>query len=361
MKNLLSVEDGKRFLKKQKMPILLTTLIVFVLYSGLSLYNYFSTTMIQEEVEEYAQELSQEEIVSILENEPEDIRVDQLQSIQESLDVNAVEFRLFIEHEDQTPFGDGSLLKDFLILEDVLNYVENEAGVELPIDPDLAIVIQRRESHPVLSLKVRTGDIEDNMAIAEAYEQAFEEGGIIPFTSDKQVYLLDESPGIYTRPLIDQILEALTLFSPLSIGLGMIASIFVGLIIGILIGLAKNMSSKTISELSILENDVHDNLVPLYRIKDKEEQIDEKMIQTILYPKNGLKLVLSQTDLNQEVLNALKTENIIIADDVSHAPNDRDYKEVIIIVSLESTTKAWYDSQRILLEKFDAAITIIQV
>lgn len=362
MKNILSKEDAKRFLSKNKWWIIGTGVVVFILYTVLSLYNIFSIQE-TEEVDEYYQEYSQEEIVEILEileQDPEEVRPDVLSDLEDSLNANSVEFRLFIENQNQEPFGDEALLKDFLILDEVVEYVENEAGVELPVDPDLSVLVIRRDSQPVLSVQLRTGDLEDNAAIAEAYMQALEEE-VVPFTADKQVYLLDQEPDRYEIPLMQQILESVALFSPVTIIVGAIGSFIAGLFLGVILAVGKTMWEKKVSELYIVQDDVNDHVLPFYRIKDTEEQLNQKVIKAILYPHNKKKLVLAQHELDEEVVSALKGKQIAIASDVSVSSNDYAYDEVVVIVEIDRTTKAWYESQRIQLEKMNVEVTIIQL
>lgn len=359
MKNILSVEDAKLFFKKNKAIIIITTIVTALLYAALAIYNLYNATVI-EELEEVPQELTQEQIVEILDQEPEEIIADELNSVQESLDANAVEFRFFIEEEEQRPFDDANLLKDFLVLDEVIQYVESEAGVPIPLDPELAVIVQKRESQPVLSLQIRTGDLEDNTRIANAYRTAFAEG-VVPFVNSRELYVLDDEPEPYEENILIQILENMQIASPVSIAIGTVAALVFGFVLGLLIAAIKSMFSNKVNELTILQNETTDEIIPLYKLKDNSAALNDRVIQAVLYPESKKKFVLIQNSLDKDVSVRLEKAEIPVVHDVSEINTKVLYEEVVILTSIESTTKDWYQSQRIQLNNFKVPVKIIQL
>lgn len=356
MKNMLSSEDMKRFIKKNKVIILVTGIVVFAVYLLFAIYNLYSAIVIEEPDERY-QELSQEEIVEVLERDPEEIRAEDLVYIQESLDANSVEFRVFIESQDQTHFNDPALLKDFLVINDVLDYVEEEAGVAIPIDTDLAVLVERRYGHPVLSVNIRTGDYDDNVAIAEAYMSALEED-IVPMIQDRLVYFLDEEPDFFEPRMITQILESLRIYSPLSIIVGSVVAFVAGLVMGVVVAVLKSFKDKKINETTILQKYPEDKVLPLYRLKS-DNDINEQFKYAITYPPNKQKVVLSDMDTELFLSNNISSDNIEVVDDIAQANVSKLIDEVIMVVKMDESGRAWYNNQRIQLENVNADIKII--
>lgn len=358
MKNILSIEDIKRLYSKHKLIVILTTILTFVIYLIFALYNFYSATIIEETEERY-QELSQAEIVEILNREPEDIIAEDLVFIQESLDANSVEFRVFMELEDQTPFNEPGLLKDFLVTEDVVSFVQQEAGTTIPIDTDLSVLVERRYGHPVLSIVLRTGDYEDNMALAEAYMTAIEED-IVPVLVDRNVYFLDEEPDFFEPRMITQILENMRVFSPMSIVIGTVFSLVAGFVLGSIIAILKGMKEDKINELSILQNNPNDKILLLYKLKTKQE-INSQIRYAINYPPNLTKLVLTDIDYTGLKNEQVNNQSIEFVNDLSNADPNRMVDEVIILTKIDETSSSWYKNQRIQLENLTAQIKVIQI
>lgn len=355
---MLTLEDAKRFLKKNKLTILLTSLAIMIVYIVFSLYNLYSATILEEE-KEVEQELNQAEIVEIFAKDPEDITAEELGLIEDNLEANGVEFRIYVEDQDQKALSDPNLLKDFLVLEDVVDFVEAEAGVDIPIDLDLAVIVNRREGHPVLSIRLRTGNYDDNMLLASAYMTVIEED-LVPLLHERNVHILDDEPALYEPTLLTQILENMRVFSPVGLVLGTIIAAVIGAIIGSLLGVLLNKRKGKVNELEILQEESSDKVLPLYRLKNKVDK--NKQIEFALL-KNGTsdKLVLSEFDLEEKLQIVLTANNIDTAQDLSDSNPQKVYKRVIILTELDKTTIKWYKAQRIQLKNTTAEITIIQL
>lgn len=358
MNNLLSFEDAKRTIKKNKVLIIAIALITAAVYLLLSVYNYMSFVAEEERDEIVEPPFSQEEIIEILNREPENILVEELRLVQQSLNAEAVEFRVFIESTDQSPLSDAGLLKDFLILDDVVDFVENEANTQIEIDRDLAVIVSRRTGNPVLSVQVRTGSLEDNMAIAEAYMDAFEEE-VIPLLNNREVYLLDEEPGPYEERMINLIMENLGIFAPMSMVIGTVVAFIAGLFIGIVVSVLKSYKQGKLDELTILSHNEGDKIIPLYKLKDKS-MIEKQVHFAIKHPADLKKVLLCENISDEKVSDSLR--NVVDCfEDVSEIKADVNYDEVILLIYLDNTTKEWYNSQRVQLENVDAKVKIIQL
>lgn len=358
VKNMLSVEDAKRFISKNKFLILISGIVTVLVYVAFALYNLYAATVL-EEVDVRHQELSQDEIVEILNREPEDIRADDLMFIQESLDANAKEFRVFIELIDQTPFNDPGLLKDFLIMDDVVDFVEAEAGVDLPIDRDLAVIIERRYGHPVLSVVVRTGDIDDNRAIAEAYMTALEEE-VVPLTAQRNVFFLDDEPDFFEPRMITQILESIRVFSPMSIIAGSVVAGLAGIGIGMLLGVLRGMQKKKVDEFSILQDHPTDILLPLYKLKDQDD-VKKQISYAIDYPPNRKKVLITEFDKHDLLAEYQTRADLQIVKDLSDADPTRIVDEVILLTQMDETGMNWYKNQRLQMNNLKAEVKVIQI
>lgn len=359
MNNILSFEDAKRTIKKNKATIIIIALMSVAVYLLLSVYNYMSFVAEEQEEEIVEPAYNQEEIIEILNREPENILVEELRLVQESLNAEAVEFRVYIESVDQSAMSDAGLLKDFLILDDVVEFVESESDTQIEIDRDLAVIVSRRSSQPILSVQIRLGSFEDNMALAEAYMTAFEEEAI-PLLNNREVYLLDDEPGPHEERMINMIMESLGIFSPVSIVVGAVIAFIIGLFIGVVISILKSYKKGKIDELSILSHKDSDTVLPLYRLKD-ESKTENQVHFAIVHPKELRKVVLSENEVTDNFKEEMIKNNVDCLNDVSEIKPGLEYEEVILLVYLDSTSKEWYNSQRIQLENVEAQVKVIQL
>ena len=193
MNNTRSFYDFISFLKHNIKVILVTSIVVFLALLTASIYSILTN---QEEVinEEYV-------INEILPEIDETTTLDSLGNQEQTaltnyLNRHSYSFRIYIENEDSTPFRDNELLRQFLIEENMVNHVENETGSEFTPSPDLAVSVFDISGSYMLQIKVGTGNLEDNLRIANYYYDILENEDL-SILQNKTLHFVDSEPVIF--------------------------------------------------------------------------------------------------------------------------------------------------------------------
>lgn len=337
------------------------------IFSMLVGYNIYSTQQIQQEGTGAQQYLTQEEIENILNEESGSLSATEQNNIEESLIQNRYAFSVFIETENQEGFNTPDLLKEFLITDEVVSYVEETTGIQISPNPELAVVVDRIENTPIQRINIGTGDEAENEMIANAYYDAVEEG-IVTYLQNKNVYNLEEEPALQTEIEESDIQEEFNSFSTIELAILFVVIAVVGAFIGIGIAMLRTFSKDQVTEFYGLQNKETDTVLPFYRMKNKtESEMNSAIAHSSLYPAGGKKLLLSQYDLSEHLIAELKnkenelTNQVTIANEFSETDLAKRFDEIIIIIEITKTTKTWYQNQRIQLEKANLPITIIEI
>lgn len=369
MKNIPTWKEVKNYLLNGKKIIYATMGIIVVLFSLLYAYNiYANYQQLREEDEEY---LSQDEITTITESDPEEITVEQLNEVEEALAQDRYLFSVLIEREDQSIYNYPELIREFLISDEVVRYVEEETGRPLLPNPEMAVVVEEDSSTHLQKIIIGTGSEEDNSAFALAYYNALQEEGLVTALENKDVYLMDEEPYIeQVETWYDVVFEQIQVFSPLKAILVLITALLFGFILGILIVLVRTVYQKEIPFLYSLEHDKTDKILYFNQLKAvSNDEMKQKLTHAIMPTGNKKTIVITQKIINNELLETLSkfeaTENNSISmplfvKDVDEIDPNYSFEEVIILVKQNETTKAWYENQRIQLERFEVSVIILQ-
>ena len=364
MKNIPTKEDLIGYIKGDKKTIGWTIGIFILLFMLLISYSIYST--FTEAREEEDQFLTQEEMVEILEREPEEVTAGDVRNIEEALEQERYAFGILIEREDQTFFNYPDLITEFLISEEVVSYVEESIGEPILPSPELAVEVSQDSSTRIQEIIIGTGDVEDNQAIAAAYYEAIQQEGLISPLDDKIIYMMDNEPFLVEEETwMDLVLVQIQYVSPARAVIGLIVFTILGFVAGTVIVLLKTLFKKEIPFMYELKEKESDTVLYFTQIRnDDEDDRHHKLAHAILTYPERKKLVLSEGEINIELRESLSlknhnTELIHIADDVSNRPINMQPDEVVILVEKNKTTKSWYNNQRIQLERIDAPVTIL--
>lgn len=366
MKNIPTKEEVIGYIKSDKKTIGWTIggfVFLFLLLMTYSLYSTF--TDMREEEELY---LSQDEIVAILDREPEEVTAGDIRNIEESLEQNRYAFGVLIEREDQSFYNYPSLITEFLISEEVVNYVESQINGTILPSPELAVEVSEDSSTRIQEVIIGTGDEEDNRLIAEAYYDAFQEEGLIPPLSDKIIYMMDDEPFLIEEETwVDLVMAQIQYVSPARAVIGLFIMSILGLLAGIILVLLKTFFRKEIPFMYELKRDESDTVLYFNQVKTAEPAGKySKLTHAIMTYPERKKIVLTQNQINDQFAALIseragtdKNEPVLMLNDFEKTPINMHLDEVIILVEQNVTTKDWYKAQRIQLERISVPVTIL--
>ncbi|MCC5894491.1 MAG: hypothetical protein JJU16_03445 [Alkalibacterium sp.] len=366
MKNIPTKEELIGYIKSDKKTIGQTVavfIILFILLLAYSLYSNF--TDMREEEELF---LSQEEIVEILDREPEEVSAADIRNIEEALEQERYSFGVLIERDDQTFYNYPALITEFLISEEVVAFVEERVGTEILPSAELAVEVSEDSSTRILEVVIGTADEDDNRIISQAYYEAIQEEGLIAPLDDKTIYMMDdESFLIEEETWVDLVMAQIQFITPARAAVGFIIMTGLGLIAGVVLVLVKTMLRKEIPFMYELKVEESDKVLYYNQIRDVEPvERYSKLIHAVMSFPEKKKLVLAQYDLNQqfillleEKINERDESSIVLLNDVEETPVNLNIDEVIILIEQNKTTKNWYRNQRIQLERLGSVVTIL--
>lgn len=364
MRNIPSKEEVTGYIRKDKKTILLTmavTVVLFILLFGYSLYSSYS------ELNEEDQFLSQDQVVEILEKEPEEVSVEEIREIEETLEQKRYSFGVLIEREDQTLYNYPDLITEFLISEDVVSFVEEFTGETILPSPELAVEVSEDSSSKIQYIMIGTANEESNLVFAKAYYQALKNKELIPSLQDKSVYMMDEEPFLVEEETwMDIVLDQIQLFSPVENVIGFIISLIVGFFLGVALVLLKTMLRKEIPFMYELKEKETDKIIYMNKLRGLDTQeLFRKLSHSILMFPDNKKLILSQQSIKENLYTEIEQrgnpdeyQQVKILNDVEQSENLTKYDEVIILIEQNKTTKNWYKNQRIQLERIEIPVTI---
>jgi len=366
MRNIPSKDELISYIKKGKKTIIASMFIFVILFA--ILYAYSIYTNYQKSREEEDLFLSQEEVTDILNREPQEVSVDEVRDVEEALEQNRYSFGVLIERQDQSLYTYPNLIREFLVSEEVVNHIQESIGKEILPSPEHVVVVTEDSQTRIQEVIIGTADEEDNILIAQAYFEAFQEDVIAPL-NDKNVYMMDQEPLLIEEETwLDLVHAQIQLFDPLTMIIGIIMFLIIGFIIGIIIVLLQTMRQKEIPFLYSLEKDNLDKVLYLNHLKVKdEEQFYRQLTHTILNFPDKKKLILSENKIDINLENQLKRLSkekktgleYSIINNIEDSDIGIDYDEVIILVKQNMTAKKWYENQRILLDRLNIPILII--
>lgn len=366
MKNIPTKEELIGYLKSDKKTIISTVGIFILLFVLLLAYSIYATFLDLREEEELF--LSQEEIVEILEREPEEVSARDIREIEEALEEERYAFGILVERDDQTFYNHPELITELLISEEVVAYVEESIGREILPSPELAVEVSEDSNTRILEIVIGTADEEDNILIAQAYYQAVQEEGLIPPLDDKAIYMMDDEPFlIEIETWMDLVLAEIQFVNPIRAVMGLIFMIGFGLLAGVVIVLVKTMFRKEIPFLYELKEEESDKILYFNQLREIEtEEKFRKLTHAILTFPHQKKIVLSQHNIDEKFSTLLedriKSENlkdVLVLNDFEESSINTHVDEIIILVEQNKTTKTWYKNQRIQLDRIKVPVTIL--
>lgn len=318
---------------------------------------------------------------------PDDVDTGQdIENVQ--LDTDPVYFQFYAELENGEKFANVSLLREFYELNSVKNEVLLETGIninaveeqireEYQIEEESFAIQQFDRESPsnVYTVKVNTGDREDNNTLADYYYQEIVNKELV-FLEDKNIYVLQEPTELISEEL-EGSEEVFEVSDSESQGLiQVVRSNIVNIVIGTVIiffgmvGLAllKALFGKYLNYSFAYEVNEKDKFL-LYDSALNNADLIPSFIEL---PYGNQKVIVSEESLDNISNKSLYNKIILDSDNSTNNKtivelksltglNSSDYSEIIIVVKPYLTTRKWYKTQREILELLDHPVKIIQL
>lgn len=357
MNSELNLNNFKSFFKYNKMTILFFTIIFSIIFLLGSIFLHYNNT---EEINN--NDVNEERLEELGKIDAEDLTSKELTEYKELLSEGAYYFRVYIEHENGGALTAPYLLEEIIQSEDVTNFVEKEAGTKFTIDPKVSVSVIKQNSNVIMEVQVGTGDKVANQKLADAYFKAFQEE-ITPFLKNKETYVLSDSIQMRenedSRDVLNNNLSQGSERSWIEYILMAIMGSFVGIIFGLFISMLIGILGKKVNSLFEYRNDPNDMIIRFTDSNDNQKQL----IHSIEYPLNNKKIILSETQLSEEIMDQINLQDNIlqIGNDVSNLDPALVADEIIILINENITSKKWYHSQRVQLKSYNTNVKIIVI
>lgn len=364
MKNIPTKSELFSFLKSGRKTIGLSIIIVISVVLLFFVYNVYSGYQEFIREEEF---LSIEEIVEIVDREPEDIQAFELREVEEALAQDRYGFSFLIERDDQSFYHYPNLIEQLLIKNDVIDFIQNQTGIIMPLPAELVVDVVNDSRTNSLVLWIGTGDEELNIELAQAYFQLLlEEQYVLPILEDKQVYIIEDEPFIEEiKTWRDIVLGQVELFSFTGLVVSVVSAAIFGFGLGVFLILIKNFRQPTIPLMYGLEYEDTDTVLYFNKLSlNSSKELLDKIAHAIYSSPSTAKLLLSEDELSTKIkstsFNKQFHNELTIAQKVEEVSVPFTFEEVIILVNQNHTSKAWYKNVRLQLKRHDIHVTIIQ-
>lgn len=333
------IKDVISILKKEKLLIGITTILIVAIFGALKMFSPYGSL---NEINEENQRISDE----------------------------AAGFNMFIEENEGT-FTNSYLLEILIKDEAVLNEIENETGVDVktPLE-DFAngnepiyteedpINIERNRSSNLMMVTVSIGSKQDNKDIANAIYDWFDKQNN-PFFDNKNIYFVDDPATLIKED--DQIKtdQSSSIFTSPLFYIQLLLSIIVGIFVGIFIAIMKTLLDSKIRYSFAYGWDSEDTYIRLTDQSTSEELTD------VLYKTNQKTLVIVfENEIEANIKKRLENysgKTILIIQTLKEVPAEYNPGEITLLIKRGETSKAWYREQRQLMKIYKhAEIKIVE-
>lgn len=362
MESLTLARELKRFIKENKIIIMIITFVILALTVGLTLLSPKIQNSLGRPMENPAEE-----------------------------DIPAI-FQFYVQYENGESFHNSAIVEEFFFQADVVAQIEAETGVAIQealdeqwesgfvkTQDDRGVLgVARNGTSLVFTANATLASSEENLAVMQAYFDYLQSGNI-PVLEGKDVFILREPENMdYLRAgSIELNEEAPTSNTAFDILLMGGVGLFGGLLAGIMLALFYQLFRKVITyafSFGWNEEDIYQS----YSMTEQSDREQKALQQAVLHPYMEMKVLLAQDELNEEMKNqifqdkrvnlitdltAARTDqmNVIVLRDLSELDPMLAMEECILVVNSGHTEKKWYARQRELLKNYDTQIKVIQL
>lgn len=377
MKDELTVEDFKLFVKDNLKLILTTSMLMAIAGILLVWMNYRASTPQDSATDvesEMFEGLSRERFEELEELPFDLISDDDVELIQAYQTNTAFGFMIFVTNEAGEPVGNLSMMRALFRHDNVVERASEIIGEPVTPDPILSVNIQSYGDEGLFGLQFGRADRELSEELAQAYYQIVQEEEIFAL-NQLNVSIYEDSP-IPVQSITDEDDESsdapAVTHSPRALirnatiyGIGLF---IVGLVVGLITALLKLLLSKKVSSLYDYVREDTDKIVRLSHLRhvSNEDRI-AKAVKNLAYPRKERKLVLHEDHFTKDLLTLLQSgvyeisgdiDKLIFETDFSHVKQEID--QVIILTKTNETEKDWYNNQRVQLKGYNYPVKVIQ-
>ncbi|WP_188204892.1 YveK family protein [Desemzia incerta] len=382
MKNLPTIEELISFLKDNLRIIILSIVTCLMLFIAGVGYTTFTNDKVENELQNTNEE---DNLLSDIDNTipiEEQLKPEEIEVIVDKLQEDGVEFSFYLEKESADPFQSTTLLKEILTSPSVIQIVEEETNVKIEPNPEVAVNVDLNSSNLLMTITIGTGDAEKNKALADAYFNIVSEEQH-EFFDNKVVYTVSQPEPVDSNVTEGENSDnssvvqgvngvSYTQLIILAIGVGVF-----GAMLGILISIAKSLFRKEVTEIYGFAIKDDDQVINISNLKySAKSESSKQLVHTIVHPSEKVKLILSEEKLGEEIISYLQKETrvetrtkniqldkydeiIFISQSIIEVDPKVAINEIVFICKKNHTSKKWYETQRKLIETYNAAIKVI--
>lgn len=373
MKDELTLKDFFRFFIDNIKLIIGTIIILGMVSVGYVVYSHttsdYSGIPGESPVELTTPSMSEERYEELAGLPLELLSEPQIRQMQAYLLPNAYRLTIYAEHENHEPIANTTFMREVFRNKEVLTYIEDRLGEELTPALEFAVHVENLGNSGIYELHFQRGTPEESLELGYIMMDAIAEE-VIPVLDNKLVYFIDEEPEVIVGDYSDYI-DGMNQESGLSVRailrdivLYGIIALIVGLIIGILLALLSAVLNRKVTALYDYVREDSDKVVRLNHLRkmDANEKI-EKGIKNINLPSAHNKVVLYDKATEGELNGILSN----LSSNVSHYTdfslvndNMQTIDEVVLLATVNKTSKSWYNNQRVQLNGYNIPIKVIQ-
>ncbi|WP_192983063.1 hypothetical protein [Marinilactibacillus psychrotolerans] len=306
-------------IKKEKVTIIISAIIVTILAIAIQLVAHFDFDNMN----------SEEEVSSV-----------------------PAKLDLYIEQENLGAFANSYLIETLITEPEVVSEISSVSNVnistilnayaeenEVIYSTEDPINVERNTSSNIMMMTVNVGSSKDNTAVAKAYYNWFENTPA-PFFNDKQIFLINE-PELIDDPVVsnDTQSKSIQFF---------IVRAVIGLIFGTLVGVIVALLKVTLSDKIRYGFTYGWNTKDIY-IKEIESTPSYKIAHDLLNSQLSSLAILSEQPISDDLkkeMNKFNTKNYTIYNQIANIPIEIKVDEFVFIIKRNETTKKWYSKQR---------------
>ncbi len=341
----------RRFLTKHIKTILITSIILTTVLTGMYLLNYNNSTA------------ENEETGNILDPA--------------LLDDNAY-FMFYVEDENQLPFTNTVILNQYIRLSEILSNISEATDTELleaykeqegslvldPIETVPVIEMRRDPSSHLLTFYARLEDPKDNLKIAHhVYEKIL--NNEIPFLENKEIYILLE-PTLFQKQIKPTAQDIFSVLNTKEIVIVVAVLFILSSILSLVINLLREFFSKTLNYSFTYNTDESTEFLIYSEDLDNEYET----IRFLSAPGYKNKLIITESELPK--LDGITTQstdknltvgttNLIQYNQLDDFKNIDDISEVIIVVVTGETSRKWFNQQERVSTLYNKPVKVLQI
>lgn len=371
MKDELTVKDFYLFIKDNLKLILTTMLLLLALLMVIFAADFFSADSSESTEETSEMSDSNTENYERLAELPFELLTGrEVTFLQDYVEETSYKFMFFIDNTNNEPIGNLNMMRAIFRHPNVVERIEERIGEELTPDPTISINLVSYADSGLFELQLGRQTTEESQLLAQSLFEMIENEEI-PVLNQFNITLFEDNPIPLTEPIetdeVDEtiVVERNNVELVRSAVIYLVIGVVGGLILGAAVALIKMIFTDKITALFNYEKEFTDRIVRFNHMKVDNKELFEKIQQNIIYPKQQKKLVIydtEQLDNSIDLIDKIRDEeNVEVIKDFSDLDQSKLFDEVILVTEVNTTSKKWYNDQRLQLSGYTLPVKVIQL